>query len=380
MAGHNARPLTARTPWRQVYALYRLTTVFIRLPYWIVTALISRPRNWTIKQTILNSFFKDFVDRFSLAGVTEPTSLDPGKQGSRFKVIDPAQFPPSFYQGPAVSANVHPAKVGGTWYPAEPADPTAPTGPIFLWIHGGAFVMGNSRDDFFNFTATTLLTHAGAQAVFSVEYRLSGYGQQNPFPAAFQDVLTAYLYLTETLRVPAGRITVGGDSAGGNLALAFLRYVEQYGGGDGIKRPGSATLASPWVSPLDTLDPACGYTRSENWDSDYLPLSFLRWGATTYPPTETGAAEKWRAYVTPLGNGFATRVPVLVWFGGREVLRAGIEEFAEEMGQVEGNTVEVFEEEDASHDSIIIGNVLGSVESVNGVAVKIGEFVKRHQT
>lgn len=356
----------------------------------MVASLISRPPNWTFKQAVLNSFFRDYVDRFSLAGVNETTTLEPGKQGVRFKVIDPTQFASSFFKGPAVSTEVAPAKVGGTWYPAEPTSPT--TGPIFLWLHGGAFVMGNSRDEFAGFAANTLLTHGGAEAVFCLEYRLSGYGK-NPFPAALQDTITAYLYLTETLKIPSSQITIGGDSAGGNLAIAFLRYLKEQ---DTTKLPppSSAALASPWVSPLECLTPSCTYTTEKNWASDYLPLSFLQWGAKTYQPTTTtttttttgqvmdGAAgvAAAAAYITPLGNPLTTEVPILVWYGEREIFAPRVLTWAEEMQKVPGNKVDIFCEKDAVHDTIIIGNVLGWEESAQGVAARISEFIRTHKT
>ncbi|CAN8106413.1 unnamed protein product [Discula destructiva] len=386
----DGRPITARPPWRQLYKAYRYILLVARLPCWAAAALISRPKNWTFKQSLMQAFFRDYVDIFSSAGVNAPWSLKPGKEGARFKVIDGAQFPPSFYQGPAAaSTEVRPGKMGGTWHPAEPPQggpattttTTTTTGPVLMWIHGGAFVMGDSRDDFSGFAGTTLIQHAGAAAVFCVDYRLSGYyhGRQNPFPAAFQDVITAYLYLTETLRIPAAQITVGGDSAGGNLTLAFLRYVEAYGAAAGLARPGCAALASPWVSPLDTLDPACAFTAQPAWATDYLPVSFLRWGATTYRPARgVDDDDAVAAYITPLGHEFATAVPLFIWYGEAEVLRPGIVAFAEQMRKILGNRVELVCEKDAVHDTLIVGNVLGWAESAQGTAAKLGEFVRKY--
>lgn len=199
----------------------------------------------------------------------------------------------------------------------------------------------------------TLVQHGGAKAVFCLEYRLSGY-DKNPFPAALQDTITAYLYLTETLKIPSSQITIGGDSAGGNLAIAFLRYLlinkEPQDLLDttttNLPPPSSAALASPWVSPLECLTPSCTYTTEKNWASDYLPLSFLQWGARTYQPRTTTTTTKTTttttttppppltttttgqgineaadvaAYITPMGHPFATEVPIFVWYGEREI-------------------------------------------------------------
>lgn len=77
--------------------------------------------------------------------------------------------------------------------------------------------------------------------VFSVDYRMA---PEHPFPAAIHDAFAAYLYLTEPTHaalnldkrssamhhvpVDPRDIVVGGDSAGANLAAAFMLYMAQY--------------------------------------------------------------------------------------------------------------------------------------------------------
>lgn len=66
---------------------------------------------------------------------------------------------------------------------------------------------------------------------------------ENPFPAAIHDAFAAYLYLTEPTHlaltldkcsaphhvpVDPRDIVVGGDSAGANLAAAFMLYMAHY--------------------------------------------------------------------------------------------------------------------------------------------------------
>ncbi|ORZ08586.1 Alpha/Beta hydrolase protein [Lobosporangium transversale] len=93
----------------------------------------------------------------------------------------------------------------------------------------------------------------GARA-FVFDYRLS---PEDPFPAAIHDVYAAYLYLTQpqheaiTIQHPSTPITepidpkdivLGGDSAGGGLAIGFQLYMRDY--------------VQPSVEPKLTMPPA----------------------------------------------------------------------------------------------------------------------------
>ena len=64
--------------------------------------------------------------------------------------------------------------------------------------------------------------------VLSVDYRLSSgppLERENPFPAAIIDGVAAYKYLVCEVGFQPQNITLGGDSAGGNIALALTRYI-----------------------------------------------------------------------------------------------------------------------------------------------------------
>ncbi|WP_457108966.1 alpha/beta hydrolase [Marmoricola sp. URHA0025 HA25] len=78
-----------------------------------------------------------------------------------------------------------------------------------VYAHGGGWVTGDLdySDELCRFVA------AGGVRVVSVDYRLA---PEHRFPAAFDDMLTATCWASAT----HGRVAVGGDSAGGNLAAA----------------------------------------------------------------------------------------------------------------------------------------------------------------
>ncbi|KAL8348132.1 hypothetical protein RB601_002668 [Gaeumannomyces tritici] len=213
-----------------------------------------------------------------------------------------------------------------------------------MHVHGGAFVIGNSRG-YCRYLAKTLVSVARADLVFCPEYRLSGYESTNPFPAALQDVLTSYLYLTRSLSIPAENMVMSGDSAGGNLCMGLLRYIARYGDSLGIPAPGSCVLVSPWVDPWpETAGPHVQpYLSHRNYNIDYIdPLGLER--------------------------PFATCVPMFASFGDSEVLGDDVEEWAAGMSAVEGNVVETFVEKDGVHDILVFGDALGFEDAANDVA------------
>jgi acetyl esterase/lipase len=99
--------------------------------------------------------------------------------------------------------------------------------PVLMWLHGGAFVFGDvaATDGWCVRTALAV-----GCAVVAVEYRLA---PENPFPAALRDCLAALRWVAghaDRLEVDAGRIAVGGISAGGGLAAAVALAARDEGG------------------------------------------------------------------------------------------------------------------------------------------------------
>jgi len=98
--------------------------------------------------------------------------------------------------------------VKGLWINAPG---TSNSKKIFLFIHGGGFVLGSSND--YIGPLTQLSKKTGAR-VFAVEYRLAPEFQ---FPAGLQDCVNTYKWLLT--QFSANRIIIIGDSAGGNLTI-----------------------------------------------------------------------------------------------------------------------------------------------------------------
>ena len=89
--------------------------------------------------------------------------------------------------------------------------------PVLVYFHGGGFTIGSIE------THDSLCRRLADQArcaVVSVDYRLA---PEFKFPTAHNDAWDAVRWITshgEGLQIDASRIAVGGDSAGGTLAIA----------------------------------------------------------------------------------------------------------------------------------------------------------------
>lgn len=99
--------------------------------------------------------------------------------------------------------------------------------PALLFLHGGGWVLGDleSHDD-----VCRSLAHRAPCVVVSVDYRRS---PEVKYPVPLDDCETALKWLAANaaeLGVDPAKVSVGGDSAGGNLAAALTIRVRDKGG------------------------------------------------------------------------------------------------------------------------------------------------------
>lgn len=107
--------------------------------------------------------------------------------------------------------------------------PVAASGPMpgLIYFHGGGFVAGSleSHDGL-----CRLLASEGGLKVIAVDYRLA---PEHVFPAALDDALASVQWIeanATALGLDAGRLAVGGDSAGAMLAAIVTQLLRDKGG------------------------------------------------------------------------------------------------------------------------------------------------------
>lgn len=112
-------------------------------------------------------------------------------------------------------------------------------GSLLVYLHGGGFVIGDldTHDE-----PCRLLCRHGRTSVLSIAYRLA---PEHPFPAAVDDALAAWRSVRRQARAlgaDPSRISIGGDSAGANLAAVVSQLTAR-----SVDAPASQLLIYPAV-------------------------------------------------------------------------------------------------------------------------------------
>jgi acetyl esterase/lipase len=105
---------------------------------------------------------------------------------------------------------------------------------VILYIHGGAFCLGSPKT---HRSITTRLAMLTGYSIWTPDYKLA---PEYKYPEGLSNVLDCYLKLLE-LGFTANQIIIGGDSAGGSLALALTLKLKKLG----LLLPNKIFLISP---------------------------------------------------------------------------------------------------------------------------------------
>jgi acetyl esterase len=141
--------------------------------------------------------------------------------------------------------------------------------PTIVYFHGGGFVIGDLDT---HEPVCRLLCRDVEAVVVSVDYRLA---PEHRFPAAVDDCYAALRWVAahiDEYGADAGRLAVGGDSAGGNLAAVCAQQA----------RDDDLALAAQLLVYPNTALLGDYPSRTENADGYFLTLADMRWFALQY--------------------------------------------------------------------------------------------------
>jgi monoterpene epsilon-lactone hydrolase len=183
------------------------------------------------------------------------------------------------------------------WTWASTSDPAK----TLLYFHGGGYCSGSIASH------RGMVVEAGRIAgarTLAVDYRLA---PEHPFPAALEDARSAYGFLLDRGLRPEN-IAVGGDSAGGGLALALLTELRD----SGAPLPACGWLVSPWVDLELT-----GASLSSKADVDpMIQKAYLEELTAAY----LAGGDPKNPLVSPLRADLKGLPPLLVQVGSAETL------------------------------------------------------------
>ncbi len=112
---------------------------------------------------------------------------------------------------------------------------------VFLYIHGGGFTIGSP------YTHKGLAAYVALAAGLRARCLSYPLAPEHPFPAAPDVIFNAYRTMVESGEVP---VAVGGDSAGGNLALLTMQRARDAG----LPLPKAMVLIAPITDLSDDLE------------------------------------------------------------------------------------------------------------------------------
>jgi monoterpene epsilon-lactone hydrolase len=174
-------------------------------------------------------------------------------------------------------------------------------GETIVHLHGGWFSLGSARA--YRHLVGHIAARAGARA-FIPDYRLA---PEHPFPAATDDALACYRGVTAR---DVSRITLSGDSAGGNLALGLASRVAS------DSALGAALVGVVVLSPVTDLT-LSGSTYQTRAEADFF---FTRPQVAALVQSYLGSSDARLPLASPLQGQLAGLPPVRIHVGDDEVL------------------------------------------------------------
>ncbi|KAI8584590.1 hypothetical protein K450DRAFT_217020 [Umbelopsis ramanniana AG] len=144
---------------------------------------------------------------------------------------------------------------------------------VLVWVHGGAMVFGSADQNmtpFINWIKLFKEKKSLNIVICGVEYRLA---PENPVPAQYEDVATAYTHIVKDLGISTTKIILGGDSAGSLLGPEAIIYSRAFNhllpnNGYQLPIPAGYVLSSPVAGVMDPCPSV-----EENKHKDYNPTS-----------------------------------------------------------------------------------------------------------
>ncbi|WP_431030401.1 alpha/beta hydrolase [Lysinibacillus sp. LZ02] len=236
--------------------------------------------------------------------------------------------------------------------------------PIVVYFHGGGFVYGDldTHD-----AICRALTNASDHIVVAVDYRLA---PEHPFPAAPNDCYTAAKWVYEhaaELNGDANRLSLVGDSAGGNLSTVVSLMAKEKGELEIAKQ----ILMYPTVD-LGATHKYPSY--EENGEGYFLTKETIDVFRGAYIHDERLT---YHPYVAPMNVADHSGLPpTMIITAGFDPLRDEGEVYGEKLKQA-GVEVDIRHEAGLIHGFFNLFSIMKSNEDIDYIYKYMGEFLNK---
>jgi acetyl esterase/lipase len=229
---------------------------------------------------------------------------------------------------------------------------------VLYFLHGGGHVSGSikTHQDF-----AARLSRVAKARVLLIDYRLA---PEHPFPAGLNDAVKAYKWLVDDEKIDSKNIIIGGDSAGGNLALTTLLKLKELE----VELPAAGVLISPWTDMVGTGESMITKAEVDPFISPIACEFFSQLYARDRDLTNP--------LISPLYGDLQGLPPLFIQVGTAEVLLDDSIRLAKRAKAI-GVEVELDVWEDMIHDFAMFAAVVP--ESQQGID-NIGKFLLKHFT
>ena len=235
---------------------------------------------------------------------------------------------------------------------------------ILLYFHGGGFSFCSPES---HYSLVSYLADITEMTVFVPDYRL---GPENKFPAQLEDGLKSYLFLLNDMQYSSSQIAIGGDSAGGNLALTTLLKLKE----KNYELPACLALLSPWADPTSSgnsytiemanRDILLGPTFKQIWKNNDNAYDFF---------IDEKDMDESNPYIVPLKGDYKNCPPMLIQVGTEELLLSDSQTLKEVLDRDEC-IHEYYEWEGMYHVFHLDARMPETIEAFN----QIGNFLKKY--
>ncbi|NDJ54078.1 MAG: alpha/beta hydrolase [Chloroflexi bacterium] len=185
-----------------------------------------------------------------------------------------------------------------------------------LVLHGGGYALGSIET---HKTYAYVLSEAARAPALVIDYRLA---PEHPFPAALDDAYVAFHWL-EKQGIPASKIVLFGDSAGGGLAAALTLRLKE----ENQPLPAAILLASPWLDLTMSGD-----SIKTNAARDVI---LSRPALETYSVNYAATHALEHPLISPVFGDLKGFPPTLIMVSGDELFRSECELFAERLSEAQ---------------------------------------------